>query len=455
MNWTDLSNENSLSDVAKIKAMILAHNWYAVRELLSDWRPPDIADLLLELDKPTRVLLFRCLPREVAAEVFSELEGEDTDALLRDLTDYETQLLLSLMRPDDRTELLEELPGQATQRLLNLLKPEDMEEARMLLGYPEKSVGRLMTPDYVAVRPNWTVSQALEHVRRRGHDSETVDVAYVVDDSWKLLGVVSLRQLVLADPDDTIKDIMTTPAVFLSAFDDREEAARVMDKYDLYALPVVASDGVLVGIVTADDVFEVSLEEAIEDFHKSRAVAPLKAGYLESSLGALLKSRIGWLVVLAIVDLIGAELIAGFQNAISQVVALVFFLPLITGCSGNAGSQSSTLVIRELALGEVDPEDLPKLTTKELLVSVALGLTVALVVCGPAIFQGGPGVGVVVSLSTMITVTLGGVIGLLMPFLLRKLGFDPATSSAPLVTSVLDIIGILTYFIIATRVLNL
>ena len=230
--------------------MILAHNWAAVRNLLAEWRAPDIADLLLEMDKPTRVLLFRCLPRRMAAEVFSELETEDADALLRDLTDYETQLLLSLMRPDDRTELLEELPGKVTQRLLNLLKPEDMEEARMLLGYPEGSVGRLMTPDYVAVRPSWTVSQALLHVRRRGRDTETVDAIYVVDDDWKLLGVVSLRQLILAEPDEIVRDIMTTPPIYLSAFDDQEEAARVMDKYDLYALPVVSSDGTLVGIVT-------------------------------------------------------------------------------------------------------------------------------------------------------------------------------------------------------------
>jgi len=362
---------------------------------------------------------------------------------------------LSLMRPDDRTELLEELPGKVTQRLLNLLKPEDMEEARMLLGYPEGSVGRLMTPDYVAVRPSWTVSQALLHVRRRGRDTETVDAIYVVDDDWKLLGVVSLRQLILAEPDEIIRDMMTTPAICLSAFDDQEEAARVMDKYDLYALPVVSSDGTLVGIVTADDVFDVSIEEATEDFHKSGAVSPLKTSYLQSSLGVLLKSRIGWLVILALVDLVGAEIMAQFQNAISQVVALVFFLPLIVGCSGNAGSQSSTLAVRDIALGEIDLEDLPRLTLKEVLVSAGLGITVALLVCVPAILQGGFSVGVVVSVSTAVTVLVGGVIGIMMPFLLRKLGFDPATSSAPLITSILDIIGILIYFKLATLILNL
>ena len=455
MNRMDPSTDTFVSDVSKVKAMILAHNWAAVRNLLAEWRAPDIADLLLEMDKPTRVLLFRCLPRRTAAEVFSELETEDADALLRDLTDYETQLLLSLMRPDDRTELLEELPGKVTQRLLNLLKPEDVEEARMLLGYPEGSVGRLMTPDYVAVRPSWTVSQALLHVRRRGRDTETVDAIYVVDDDWKLLGVVSLRQLILAEPDEIIRDMMTTPPIYLSAFDDQEEAARVMDKYDLYALPVVSSDGTLVGIVTADDVFDVSIEEATEDFHKSGAVSPLKTSYLQSSLGVLLKSRIGWLVILALVDLVGAEIMAQFQNAISQVVALVFFLPLIVGCSGNAGSQSSTLAVRDIALGEIDLEDLPRLTLKEVLVSAGLGITVALLVCVPAILQGGFSVGVVVSVSTAVTVLVGGVIGIMMPFLLRKLGFDPATSSAPLITSILDIIGILIYFELATLILNL
>ncbi len=443
------------SVVTQVAAMILAHNWAALRNLLSDWRAPDIADLLVQLDKTSRVLLFRCLPRKTAADVFSELEGEDTDLLLRELTDEETRFLLAYMRPDDRTELLEELPGQVTQRLLNLLSPEDMKEARSLLGYPERSTGRLMTPDYVAIRPDWAVSRSMEHVRQRGRDSETIDTIYVVDPGWKLLGAVSLRQLILAEPNQTVDDIMTSPAISLSAFDDREEAARVMDKYDLSVLPVIASDGVMVGIVTSDDIFEVSQEEATEDFHKSAAVTPLKTGYKEASLWLLLKSRLGWLLALIAVDLIAARVLAGYENMIATVLPLVFFLPLIIGCSGNTGSQSSTLAVRDLALGEAEVGDWRKLTFKEMGVSLALGATIALVVWGPAFAQGGAGVGAVVALSAVLVVTVGGMVGMVTPFLLSKLGFDPATSSSPLITSIADILGVMIYFSLASRFLKL
>ncbi|HHY17402.1 MAG TPA: magnesium transporter, partial [Firmicutes bacterium] len=416
---------------------------------------PDIADVLIQLDKPSRVLLFRCLPRKTAADVFSELEGEDTDSLLKELTDEETRLLLAYMRPDDRTELLEELPGQVTQRLLNLLSPDDLREARSLLGYPERSIGRLMTPDYVAIRPDWPVSRSMEQVRQRGRDSETVDTLYVVDPGWKLLGAVSLRQLILAKPDQTAESIMASPAISLSALDDREEAARVMDKYDLSVLPVVASDGVMVGIVTSDDIFEVAQEEATEDFHKSAAVTPLKTGYKEASLWVLLKSRLGWLLTLIAVDLVAARVMATYEGIISKVVSLVFFMPLIIGCSGNAGSQSSTLAVRDLALGEVDRGDWRRLTLKEIVVSAGLGLTIGFAVWRPAILQGGAGVGAVVALSSVLIVVVGGTVGMLTPFLLNRLGFDPATSSSPLITSIADILGVIIYFSLANRFLGL
>ncbi|MGI6628423.1 MAG: magnesium transporter [Bacillota bacterium] len=442
-------------NVTEVATMILAHNWAALRDLLSGWRVPDIADVLIQLDKPSRVLLFRCLPRKTAADVFSELEGEDTDSLLKELTDEETRLLLAYMRPDDRTELLEELPGQVTQRLLNLLSPDDLREARSLLGYPERSIGRLMTPDYVAIRPDWPVSRSMEQVRQRGRDSETVDTLYVVDPGWKLLGAVSLRQLILAKPDQTAESIMASPAISLSALDDREEAARVMDKYDLSVLPVVASDGVMVGIVTSDDIFEVAQEEATEDFHKSAAVTPLKTGYKEASLWVLLKSRLGWLLTLIAVDLVAARVMATYEGIISKVVSLVFFMPLIIGCSGNAGSQSSTLAVRDLALGEVDRGDWRRLTLKEIVVSAGLGLTIGFAVWRPAILQGGAGVGAVVALSSVLIVVVGGTVGMLTPFLLNRLGFDPATSSSPLITSIADILGVIIYFSLANRFLGL
>jgi magnesium transporter len=439
----------------EIRELIAARDWTALRDRMSKWRVPDIADLLAELDKENRVLLFRSLPRSIAAEVFAEFETPDQEALLVDLTDEEARHIVAGLRPDDRTAVLEELPGQVTQKLLNLLSPEDLKEARLLLGYPEESVGRLMTPDYVAVRPFWTVETAMDHVRKMGRQTETVNVVYVTDRLWQLVGAVSLRRLVLAQPTDLISSIMTTPAVSLSAFADGEEALRTMNKYGLFVLPVVDSDGILVGLVTGDDILELATEEATEDFHKGAGVNPLRVGFGDASIGLLYKSRIGWLLALIGVNLIAAGIIAQYEHAISKVIALVFFMPLVIGCGGNAGAQAATLVVRDLATGDAEYGDLLRLVAKELGVSLMLGLTVSVAVWGPGVLQGGAPVGLVVALSGVTVITISSVIGIATPMLLGRLGFDPAASSSPLITSMADLFGIVIYFSIASRLLGI
>ena len=445
----------AFSEKPEIQELIESRDWAGLREKMSQWRVPDIADLLTDLDKQDRVLLFRSLPRAIAADVFSQFEAPDQENLLMDLSDEETRHLMAGLRPDDRTELLEELPGQVTQRMLNLLSAADVKEARQLLGYPEDSIGRFMTPDYLAIRPDWTVGASMEHIRKMGHDTETINVVYVTDSSWKLVGAVSLRHLVLSQPSDLVSSVMTSPAVDLSAFADREEATKTMDKYSLLVLPVVDSDGVLVGIVTGDDVFELATEEATEDFHKGAAVSPLRVGFGDASIGLLYKSRIGWLMTLIFVDLIAAGVISRFEDAISKVVALVFFLPLLIGCGGNAGAQASTLVIRDLATGDAEYKDWLFLVIKEAGIALMLGVTISLAVWGPSVLQGGAPVGVAVALSGVVIVTISSVMGIATPMLLGRLGFDPAASSSPLITSVADILGVIIYFSIASWYLNL
>lgn len=442
-------------DVEEIQELIRDRNWPRLRDEISRWRIPDIADLLTEVDKQSRVLLFRLLPRDMAADVFSEFDPEVQTNLLMELTDEETRHLIASLRPDDRTALLEELPGRVTQKLLNLLSPEDLEEVRELLGYPEESVGRLMTPDYVALRPDWTVEASMDHIRKMGQDRETINVAYVTDDAWHLMGVASLRDLVLAEPQKPVSDIMTTPVVSLSAFADREEAARTMERHGLFVLPVVDSGGVLVGIVTGDDVFELASEEATEDFHKGAGVKPLTVSFGKAGLNILFRSRIGWLIGLILVDLLGAGIIARFEHAISTVVALVFFLPLLIGCGGNAGAQSATLVIRDLATGEADYRDWLVLVAKETGIALLLGLTVGLAVLGPSALQGGEAVGIVVALSGVVIVTVSSLIGITVPMLMGKLGFDPAASSSPVITSLADILGVFIYFKLASWYLGI
>ncbi len=442
-------------DRPELKNLIEQRDLPALRTLVSQCRVPDIADLLSELDKPDRVILFRTIPRYLAADVFSEFEASDQDALLRDLTDEETRTLMAHLRPDDRTSLLEELPGQVTQRLLNLLNPEDLREARTLLGYPEESVGRVMTPDYVAVRPEWTVGTTMNHIRKMGQDSETINTIYVTDKSWHLLGSVPLKRIVLAHPDDLISSMMDSPAVALSAFADREEATKVIESCALFVLPVIDSSGVLVGMVTGDDVLDIAHEEATEDHHKRAAISPIRESLTSARFGLLYRSRAPWLVALIIVDLIAAETMAHFQNTIAAVLPLVFFLPFLTGCAGNAGSQSSTLIIRGLAVGDITMKDWSRALGREIVISLALGLTISLAVWGPAVASGGAGVGVVVATSALIVVTSSCIMGAGLPFVMTKLKLDPAASSSPLITSLADILGVLVYFELAKWYLGL
>jgi magnesium transporter len=429
--------------------LIAARDWAALREALDDAPPAEVADLILHLRKADRVLLFRALDRDVAARAFAHLDLREQDTLLGDLSDEETQHLLTGMPPDDRTQLLAELPGQATQRLLNLLPADELREASWLLGYPEDTVGRLMTPDYVAVRPHWTVGESLRHIRAHGRDSETINRIYVVDDGWRLLDDIELRHFILADADTPVTELMDAAVASISAFADREDAVAMIRRYDQTALPAVDSDGVLVGIVTVDDVLDVAEQEATEDFHRVASVGPLRTSLREAPIQLLYRARIGWLLALVFMNIFSGAGIAAFETTIEAAVALVFFLPLLIDSGGNAGSQAATLMVRALATGDVHGRDWLQLLLRELRVALLLGVTMAIGVSAIAFFRA-PEILVVVS-ATMVTIVLvGSLIGMSLPFLLTRVGIDPATASAPLITSLADISGVIIYFSVAT-----
>ncbi|CAN5747456.1 magnesium transporter [soil metagenome] len=436
-----------------IEQLIASRRWSELREALEDWEAPELADLLMDVEKADRVLLFRALPRLLSAEVFSYMEFQEQDELLRDLTDSETRALLANLAPDDRTVLLDELPGQVTQRLLNLLSPEDMREARMLLGYPEESVGRLMTPDYVAVRPEWTIDAALDHIRRHGKRSETINRIYVIDSSWRLVDDLDLRRFILAKSQETVESIMDHSFVSVSAFADREEAVRLIGRYDLVALPVVDSEGVLVGIVTVDDVLDVAEEEATEDFHRVGSVEPLRMGYWEATLWTLYRTRIGWLSGLVLVNLVSGGVLAAFEETLTSVVALAFFIPLIIATGGNAGMQSATIIIRGISTGDVNLAQWGHAFLREAGIGVFLGLTLGVLTAVLGIARGGLDLGLVVFLTMISMLMVTNLLGMSLPFIFGRLGIDPAVASGPLVTSVADIIGLLIYFSIATWLL--
>ena len=438
----------------EVSELLKAHRWDELRNAVRDWPTGEVAALLMELDHDARVLFFRALPRNAAAEAFAHLSGKPRRALLDALTDDETREILAGLPADDRAHLVDELPAVVTQELLALMTPEDRGEVRTLLGYPDDSVGRLMTPDYVAVHPDWTVAEALAHVRRVGRDAETVNWIYVVDDRGRLVDDIRLRSLVLAPEGAHIQDVMDRAFVSVSAFTDREHAVEAIRRYDVVALPVLDSQGVLLGIVTVDALLDVAEKEVTEDFHKVASVGPLEMSLRDVGAGLLYRRRIGWLLILVLMNIFSGAGIAYFEDVIAATVALVFFLPLLIDSSGNAGSQSATLVVRAMATGDVHARDWLLLIRRELGVALLMGLTMAVAVSFIGIYRGGPEVAVVVSLAMIAVVVTGSLVGMSLPFLLHRFGFDPATASAPLVTSIADITGVLIYFSLASWYLS-
>jgi magnesium transporter len=432
---------------------------------VTGWTPPEIADLIDRLPAREGVVLFRLLPRHLLAEVFEFLDPGRQKRIVEDLA-KEGDLLTALLddlSADDRTALLEELPGEAAQRLLNLLSPEERRIAVTLLGYPEGSVGRLMAPDYVALRPGWTVPEALAHVRRYGKDSETLDVLYVVDQGWHLLDDLRIRELLLADPERRIADLMDHRVVALTATDDQETAVQVFRTHGGVVLPVTDSRGVLLGIVTIDDVLEVAHEEATEDIQKIGGSEALDDPYLSTPLRILVRKRARWLVVLFLGEMLTATAMGYFEVEIARAVVLALFVPLIISSGGNSGSQAATLVIRALAVGELGLADWWRVIRREILSGLSLGailgaIGIVRIVVWSRLF-GLYGehwllVALTVGLSLVGVVLWGTLTGSMLPLALKRLGADPATSSAPFVATLVDVTGLLIYFGVAALVLR-
>jgi magnesium transporter len=439
-----------------IEELVENQNWTALRHHIAAMEPFVLSELISELPDRDGVIIFRLLPRDLANETFHYLSQEVQELLIHSLADKQSRLtdLLNELKPDDRTALLEEMPGHVSQRLIQLLSPEERRIALQLLGYPEYSIGRLMTPDYVAVKPYFTINQTLEHIRLYGRESETLSVIYVVDNDWKLIDDLKIRDILMADPESSIRDVMDNRFVSLIAFDDQETATHVFQDHDRVVLPVTDSDGILLGIVTIDDVMDVLEEEATEDFHKFGSIQDAVFNPLKASVMFLYQKRILWLFILVFMNVFSGAALSVFEHTIEALVALVFFLPLLIGSGGNAGAQSATLIIRALATGDVEPKDWFRLVGKEVMVSLLLGLTMALAVSLIASLRA-PEIMVVVGLSMVCIVLIGSVIGLLLPFIFNRFRLDPATASAPLITSIADISGVLIYFSIANWYLNL
>jgi magnesium transporter len=439
----------------EIKSLIDERKLSTLKEILSDWTPTDIAELLNELNENEQVIIFRLLPPDLATDTFEYMDFDSQMGLLKAMGKEEVASILNEMSPDDRTALLEELPGAAARQLISLLSAGERRIALTLLGYPENSVGRLMTPNYISVKPDWTIDKTLEEIRQKGKDSETLNIIYVIDKRGKLIDDVKIRDILLAELDTEISDLMDENYIALNVNDDQETAVNIFKKYDRVALPVVDHTGLLIGIVTVDDVLDVAEEEATEDIQKIGAVQALEEPYSTVPLFTMIKKRAFWLGILFIGEMFTTTTMAFFEDEISRAIILTLFIPLIISSGGNSGAQAATLVIRALALGEVTLKDWWSVMRREILSGLALGGVLAVIGFGRIFLWEIMGydygthwilMAFTVSFSLIGVVLWGTLTGSMLPFVLKKVGLDPATSSAPLVATLVDVTGIVIYF---------
>ncbi len=438
------------------ETLLETKNWDQLKKTWAEMKPEDIAEVLKSISRKHVAVAFRLIPKDKAAEVFSELDPSQQEFILTHIVDKHIKELLEELSPDDRTSVFEELPEQLTQRLLNLLPAEERKEAMGLLGYPENSVGRIMTPDYVAVKPDWSIEKAIRHIKKMGEDAETINMIYVEDDRLRLIDDIPIRRFLLADPKQTVADIMDHEFIAIHATADQEEAYKMIKKYDINVLPVIGGDGVLLGIVTVDDILDVIEEEVTEDFQKSSAIVPVEEKYYTASNLTLYKKRIGWLFILLLTDFFSSTIIAHFEDSLKAVIALAFFIPILIDSGGNIAAQSSTLIIRALATGSLSVKKWFLVVKKELLIGLLIGLTLGLTLYIRGFFwRGGPTVGMVVAISMVAISLWSNLLGSLLPIVLTKFKLDPAVISSPLLTTVVDSTGLLIYFTLADYIFHL
>ncbi|MFM9994519.1 MAG: magnesium transporter [Phycisphaerales bacterium] len=435
-----------------------------LREALHLVPPADVADILAALDPKQAAVGFRFLQRDDAGEVFSYLEPEKQEQLIKELGAEASVGIIEAMSADDRARLIDELPGGVAQRIVASLSPKTRGITQAILGYKPGTVGRLMTPDYVAVRPHWTIAEALDHIRKHGRDAETVNVIYVVDNDGRLIDDMRLRQLLFADPAQSVESIMTRSFYSLRADEPQETAVAAMNRYDRIALPVVDTRGVLVGIVTADDVADIAQAEATEDIQKLGGVGALQQPYIETGHLEMFRKRGVWLSALFVGQTVTIIVLGAFQNHIERAVELALFMPLVISCGGNSGSQAATLVTRAIALGEVTGKDWLRIIGREAvtasLLAGTLGLMGLLCVEFFTNLIGHPTtahpmmLGVTIGASIVGVVLWGTMLGSLLPLALRRLSIDPATASSPMVATLMDASGTLIYLGVAILVLT-
>ncbi len=444
-------------DLEMIQELLRDRQYTRLRQRMADMNTVDIAAVLEELEEGDLLKIFRILPKNMAADVFSYLEVENQQLIITSLSDREAANIIDNLMADDAADFLEEMPANIVKKLLSNASAETRRDINQLLRYPEDSAGSIMTVEYVDLKEIMTVEDAIQRIRQVGVDSETINICYVLDAKRLLVGTVTLRYLLLSPSDAVIGEIMHENLICLNTLMDQEEVARQFQKYDFTAMPVVDNEGRLVGIVTVDDVVDILQEEATEDIEKMAAIVPSDKPYMKTGVFETWKKRIPWLLLLMISATFTGSIITSFEDALSIFPILTAFIPMLMDTGGNAGGQASVTIIRGLSLNEIEYADVPKIVWKELRVALICGVTLSAAYFAKLMLfdRVGANVAMVVCTTLVAAVAIAKMIGCTLPVLAKRLGFDPAVMASPFITTIVDALSLVIYFAIATRVLGI
>ena len=445
------------TELEELRGLLEARQYTRLRQFLAERNEADIAGLMEELEEEEILKVYRILPKDLAADVFSYLEFEIQQTIINSLSDKEAGGVIDNLMADDAVDMLEEMPANVVERLLANANPETRQAINQLLRYPEDSAGSIMTVEYVSLKESLTVDEAIERIRSVGLDSETINICYVLDARRELIGTVALRYLLLSRGDERIADIMHENVISIHTLMDQEQVAEQFKKYDFTAMPVVDNENRLVGIITVDDVVDIMEEETTEDMEKMAAIVPSDKPYMRTGVGETFKKRIPWLLLLMVSATFTGAIIASFEDALSACAVLVAFIPMLMDTGGNAGGQASVTVIRGLSLGEITYRDVPRVVWKEIRVSILCGGTLAAANFAKLMLFDRVGlmVAFTVCLTLVAAVLMAMVVGCLLPIGAKRIGFDPAVMASPFITTIVDALSLLVYFRFAAMLLGI
>ncbi|MBS7238647.1 MAG: magnesium transporter [Acetatifactor sp.] len=444
-------------NLEELRELFESKQYTKLRQFLAELNDADIAALIEELDEEEVSKVFRILPKDLAADVFSYLDVDYQQTIIYSLSEKEAANVIDNLMADDAVDFLDEMPANVVERLLANAKPDTRQAINHLLRYPEDSAGSIMTVEYVSLKESFTVDQAIEHIKKVGLDSETINICYVLDAQRKLVGTVALRYLLLSDGDEIIGDLMHENIIAINTLMDQEQVAAQFKKYDFTAMPVVDNENRLVGIITVDDIVDIMEEETTEDMEKMAAIVPSDKPYMRTGVLETYKKRIPWLLLLMVSATFTGAIISSFEEALSKYAALIAFIPMLMDTGGNAGGQASVTVIRGLSLGEIEYSNVPGVIWKEIRVAVICGITLAAANFAKLMLF--DRVGVLVSATVCFTlvaaVAMAMLVGCILPIGAKKLGFDPAVMASPFITTIVDALSLLVYFRFATMILGI